>query len=141
MLQKIRDLMKNDKGFTLIELIVVVVILGILAAIAIPRFMDRTDDAAAAQAAADTKIVQNAIDLYFVDNPGTADDALDVTAYGDDTDQDTADGYFAVLLGEDEDGDPIEDADVYLKAAPIPPVGYQYEISDGDFNAIPPDTD
>ncbi len=37
--------MRNQKGFTLIELIMVIVILGILAAIIVPRFFDFTEDA------------------------------------------------------------------------------------------------
>lgn len=36
---------QQQKGFTMIELIVVIVILGVLAAIALPRFMDATEDA------------------------------------------------------------------------------------------------
>ncbi len=39
------NLRKNSKGFTLIELIIIIIILGILAAVAIPRYLDMRQDA------------------------------------------------------------------------------------------------
>jgi general secretion pathway protein G len=56
--------MRNQDGFTLVELLIVVIILAILAAIIMPQFTEATDDAT--QAAYDTNIanIRSAIDLY-----------------------------------------------------------------------------
>lgn len=55
-------------GFTLIELIVVIVILGVLATMVVPKVMDRPDDARIAKAKQDIRAIQTALDLYKLDN-------------------------------------------------------------------------
>jgi len=55
-------------GFTLIEVLVVVAILGILAAIVVPRIMDRPDEAKRAAAKVDVNTIVNALKMYRLDN-------------------------------------------------------------------------
>lgn len=59
---------RNQKGFTLVELVVVIAILGILAAIAVPRFINAIDDANEATDAANVKVLQAAVNMYFMEN-------------------------------------------------------------------------
>jgi prepilin-type N-terminal cleavage/methylation domain-containing protein len=56
--------LKSNKGFTLIELVVVIAILGILAGIAIPRFMDATATARGAKIVADLRTIDSAVMIY-----------------------------------------------------------------------------
>ncbi len=59
---------RKQRGFTLIEVMVVVVILGILAAIVVPRVMDRPDDARITKARNDIRAIESALNLYRLDN-------------------------------------------------------------------------
>lgn len=58
----------KQQGFTLIEIIVVVVIIGILATFVAPKFMGKTDDARVVKAKNDIKALESALDLYKLDN-------------------------------------------------------------------------
>lgn len=59
---------KYLSGFTLIEVMVVVVILGILASIIVPKIMDKPDEARIVKAKQDIRAVQSALEMYKLDN-------------------------------------------------------------------------
>ena len=58
----------RSRGFTLIEVMVVIVILGVLAALVVPRILDRPDDARRVAARADIATISAALKLYRLDN-------------------------------------------------------------------------
>ncbi|MFL9813721.1 type II secretion system major pseudopilin GspG [Stutzerimonas sp. VN223-3] len=59
---------RKQRGFTLIEIMVVVVILGILAALVVPQVMNRPDQAKVTVAKGDIKAIGAALDMYKLDN-------------------------------------------------------------------------
>ena len=69
----------KQQGFTLIEIIVVVVIIGILATFIAPKFMGKTDTARLTKAKSDILSLESALDLYKLDNYTypTTDQGLD----------------------------------------------------------------
>lgn len=71
--------MNKKKGFTLVELLIVVVILGALAAIAIPRITASTSTAKANACATNVDILNSQIELYRADNGGYPSSLGDVT--------------------------------------------------------------
>ncbi len=73
---------KGEKGFTLIELMIVVAIIGILAAIAIPQFAAYRERGYNANALSDAKNMYTAAQAWFSDNPGTAVVIANLYSYG-----------------------------------------------------------
>ena len=103
----------SQKGFTLIEIMVVVVILGILAALIAPNILGRTGEARITAAKADINSIGNALDLYKLDNfsyPST-DQGLQALV--------SKPSGFPEAANWNPDG--------YLKALPMDPWGNEYQ--------------
>jgi type IV pilus assembly protein PilA len=80
MIQKLRERSGSESGFTLVELLVVMLILGLLAAIAIPSFFNQRDKARDADAKEAVRTAETAMETYSVDHNGsyTGADAADL---------------------------------------------------------------
>ncbi len=61
----------NQKGFTLIELVIIIVVLGILAAVAIPRYQDITSEAKEASARAALGALRSGITIFYANKAVT----------------------------------------------------------------------
>ena len=114
--------MSGMAGFTLIEIMVVVVIIGLLAAIVAPEVISNIDTASVNRAKQDVRSIEAALNLYRLDNfsyPAT-DEGL------------------AALTGEGPTGVRTADAKQYLRSVPVDPWNnpYQYEYpgSRGDID-------
>src|SRR5215213_8964574 len=71
MIQKLRERSGSESGFTLVELLVVMLILGLLAAIAIPSFFNQRDKARDADAKSAVRTAETAMETYATDNDGS----------------------------------------------------------------------
>jgi general secretion pathway protein G len=77
---KTRSLRRRSAGFTLLEIMVVVIIIGVLAATIIPQFMGTTHDAKVSAAKADVSQLENALERFnlHMDRYPTMDEGLKV---------------------------------------------------------------
>ncbi len=104
---------RKISGFTLIEVMVVMVILGILAAIVVPKLMSRPDQARIVKVKQDINSIQNALDLYKLDN-----------GFYPSTDQ----GLQALVTRPTTPPEPHDwKEDGYLQDVPIDPWGEAYQ--------------
>lgn len=67
---------KRQQGFTLVEIVLVIIIIGILAAVIIPKFAGQTDSAKIAKTKANLASLRSAVRLFQSDNDGTPPAAL-----------------------------------------------------------------
>ncbi|MCK3838876.1 MULTISPECIES: type II secretion system major pseudopilin GspG [Pseudomonas] len=109
----------KQRGFTLIEVMVVVVILGVLAALVVPQIMSRPDQAKITAAQSDIKALALALDIYKLDNHAYPSSQQGLAA-----------------LVKKPSGTPAArnwNPDGYLKRIPLDPWGnpYQYQLPTG----------
>jgi len=102
--------MRTRKGFTLIELMIVIAIIGILAAIAIPNFRKAREQARQKACFANMRVIQGAVEMYNMDS-----NAMIASVNS---------GIIGTLVSKG-----------YLKAAPVPPEANCSYTASGDVSA------
>src|SRR6266436_6458456 len=74
--QTIRKIRRNQRGFTLVEILIVVIILGILAAIVIPQFTNASQDARKSNMASQVQTLKSQIELFKLQHHDKAPDLV-----------------------------------------------------------------
>lgn len=100
--------MRHKRGFTLVELLVVIVVLAVLAAIVLPKFMNSSSRSKESALKSDLKLARNAISLFQTDTGVYPKSLADLSAT-------SADGVTATITASDWHGP-------YLESIPTDPV-------------------
>lgn len=136
----------SESGFTLVELLIVVIILGILAAIAIPSFSTATSESKESVIAANLATMRQAIELYQLNHNGSYPGTTVVTQLTTQTDKNgAADTTYGPYLRTKVPDNPVNDnADVKtattMPGSPSGPEGWVYATSTGEIRANLPGT-
>jgi general secretion pathway protein G len=138
----------RSRGFTLIEIMVVVVILGILAAIVVPKLASEPDKARVAKAKQDIRALESALQLYRLDNyyyPSTSQglEALVSRPGGEPPAKNWKPGGYVQKLPKDPWGNPYQymqpgaksgDYDIFTLGADNKPGGEDADADVGNWN-------
>ncbi len=119
--------MTKRTGFTLVEILIVVIILGILAAIVVPQFTDASEQARMASLQSDLQTVRGQIELYKMQHVGrtpSADAATHTTAF-----------WTQLTTKTDLDGSAGTDFGPYLQQEPTNPFQASSAVSEGGIGA------
>lgn len=120
-----RSASTSRRAFSLIELVIVIVIIGIIAAIAVPRMSSAADNASLKSVIGSQSALQKAVDLYTVEHEGVLPHigAADAKTF-----------YFRLLRTSDLDGSINESTGIYgpyINGIPVNPINGKNAIRRG----------
>lgn len=132
--------MRNEKGFTLVEILIVVVILGILAAIVIPQFTDASTQSKVSSCQTTLQSLRSQVELYKIQHndtpPALATFEAEMTTYSDSSGTTAAakNAATGIIYGPYIQMVPINpwNDSATLGAADLTGVGWVYDEATGD---------
>jgi len=125
--KKNRSIRLNEQGFTLIELMVVIVIIGLLATLVVPRVLRNLFVANVGKAKADIVAIGSAVDQYAIENNGKYPESIEVLITPDENG-------FTYLSQETTPKDPWGNEYVY---EPPPPGTHAYRVLTYGSDGVP----